>query len=505
MTATLLKGNVVLVLLNIDKKSKTPVFRQIFCQIKSFIENNNLIPGERLPSTRTLAEKLDVHRSTVYKAYEELWAMGYLESRPGSYTTVRKKPSCVTLAQKSPKGAIEWAQVASRASDTIFHAHLNMRARSMTENHSDLIDFSTLDLDSRHFPVEDFRKCINRVLIDKGPELFKYGVFEGYRPLREYIAQRLRVHSISVTAEEILITNGAQNGFDLVMKLMASPGCRVLVESPTYALVLPIFDFYRTRVVGIPMEKTGINLRHLESELKKELSAFVYTIPNFQNPTGITMTQAHREELLWLCESYNVPIVEDAFEEEMKYFGKVPLPIKSMDRNQIVIYLGTFSKVLAPGIRIGWVAAEKECIARLAALKRFSDLSTSTPIQAALAEFCRQGGYDLHIKRMHRVYRKRMQIAIEAMKKYINHKRVIWKEPTGGYLLWFELKNSPIEEQLLYGHFLDNGVKVAIGNVFFPQKTKHRYIRLSISTLDEEEIIEGIRRVGRTISQITGK
>jgi DNA-binding transcriptional MocR family regulator len=493
-----------MILLNLNHTSKDPLFRQIQFQIQDLIERNILQPGYRLPPTRILSEYLGVHRSTVYKAYEELWALGYVESRPGSYSTVRNKLGLATHDYQKSHTAFSWQEASSPAADKIYRLYRNMEPRWEKPIPDKVINMAALDLDKRLFPVDEFRKAMNRAFIDHGPELLKYGACRGYRPLREYIAQRLQIHGISISWEEILITNGAQDGFDLVLKLLATPGCRVLVESPTYSYVIPMLHYYRADIVGIPMEKTGMNLRRLEAELKKGGRAILYTIPNFHNPTGITTTQTHREELLAICEKYRIPLVEDAFEEEMKYFGKVPLPIKSMDRDQIVIYLGTFSKVLFPGIRIGWVAASRECIERLAALKRYSDLSTSTPIQAALVEFCQRGSYDWHVNRLHRFYRKRMQKALDSLKRYASHPRVTWTEPSGGYLIWLRMENVDIKDDELDVTFMSNGVRVIPGSAFFPQRASQKFVRLSISTLDEDEIEEGIRRLGKTIQQIYG-
>lgn len=491
-----------MILLNLDHKSKTPLFKQIQTQLQGLIERDVLQPGYRMPPTRTLAEDLGVHRSTVYKAYEELWALGYLQSRPGSYSIVRKKQRLATFEQES-ESHFSWNALSPPSADKVYRLYKKMQSRTQEQSPSDIVDFSTLDLDSRLFPVDDFRRCMSRVLIREGTDLLRYGECEGYRPLREYIAQRLQVHGITISWDEVLITNGAQNGFDLILKLLTQHGRRVLVESPTYSLILPMLLYYQTETVGIPMEETGMNLDQLEAELKKERPAFLYTMPNFQNPTGITTSQVHREQLLSICEEYEVPLVEDAFEEEMKYFGKVPLPIKSMDKNQIVLYLGTFSKVLFPGIRIGFIAAHRECIQRLAALKRFSDLSSSTVIQAALAEFCWQGSYDLHIKRMHRIYRKRMQKALDGLKTHVAHKKIMWTEPTGGYLIWLGMGNIQEDEEGMERLFLENGLRVSPGDVFFPVEKSQKYYRLSISTLNEEEIEEGTLRLGKVISQIT--
>jgi len=492
-----------MIILNLERKSKVPLFMQIFKQLKRLMEERTLAPGFRMPSTRALAEKHGINRSTVYKAYEELWALGYIESRPGSYSVVRKRQQIATNARRSKKGLIPWEEHSSDSGRMLHQAFGQLKFDLPPGAASNLINLAALDLDHRLFPVDDFRRSMNTVLVEQGGSILKYGDCAGYKPLRQYIARRLRIHSISVNWDEILITNGSQNGIELVLKLLTVPGSKVAVESPTYSNVLPMLKYFKTDIIEIPMKENGLDLAYLEEVLKTQKPAFLYTMPDFHNPTGITTDQAHREKLLSLCEAYRFPIVEDAFEEEMKYYGKVPLPIKSMDRLHLVVYVGTFSKVLFPGIRIGWIAAEKESIQRLVSIKKFSDLSTSSLMQAALYEFCQQGYYNRHIKRMHREYRKRMHTAIMALREHLSgFEKVSWNEPVGGYLIWLQLWDTQQDEAGLKQIFLQNGVFLAPGSYFFPGSFPHPHFRISISTLNEKEIKEGISRLGRAISQI---
>jgi DNA-binding transcriptional MocR family regulator len=219
-------------------------------------------------------------------------------------------------------------------------------------------------------------------------------------------------------------------------------------------------------------------------------------MPNFQNPSGITTSQKHREELIALFEQYHVPVIEDAFEEEMKYFGKAVLPIKSMDRNKVVIYIGTFSKILFPGLRIGWVAAAKECIDHLIPLQRASIISGNILDQAALFRFCKSGHYDRHIKRMHSVYRKRMQKALKAVQTYFNQDHIDWTVPTGGYTIWVRLKGKSAGEDEIIKQFIDHKVAVLPGSSYIYGDSDGIFFRISIAHLDEEAIEEGIKRLG---------
>jgi GntR family transcriptional regulator/MocR family aminotransferase len=487
-----------LILLKIDRDGAIPIYQQIINQIIKLIENDIMESGSKLPASRVLAKKMGIDRSTVYRAYQELNALGHTRSHPGSYTRVRKRPRVSINLPPAKKSIISWADKSNEASQKLFQFFLKFSPESAPGLPSNSINLSPLDLDHRIFPVEDFRRCINQILVNVGEKILSYGDHTGYLPLREDIARRLQIHGISISPDEILITNGAQQAIELIFRLFLKPGTKVMIESPTYANIIPLLRYYRADILGIPLKKDGLDLDYLRSQLKKEKPAFLYTIPNFQNPTGITTNQAHREKLLALCENQYLPIVEDGFEEEMKYFGKVVLPIKSMDQNKLVIYLGTFSKVLFPGIRVGWITADRECIRRLTAIKRFTDLSGSTFVQAAISTFLRNGYYDLHLKRMHRIFRKRMQVAFHALEKYFP-KAVTWTRPEGGYTIWVNLPACYADEESFKNSLLKFGVLVSPGEYYFHMKNNRQFFRISIASLNEDEIEEGICRLGKAL------
>jgi len=490
-----------MILVKLDRKSATPVYDQIVQGIRRMVESDLLAVGTKLPATREMAAHLGVNRSTVFRAYQELLALGYLESRPGSYTTVRDKPKTTVCEPIRERGLLNWERLSNPASQTVYGIYCQYSPELDAARHVDVINLSPLEVDPRLFPVEEVRRCVNRVLVDEGPKALEYGEHAGYRPLREYLAHRMQIHGVSISADEVLITNGSHQGLDLILRLLTRPGSKVVVESPTYGNFLPLLNYFQVEIVEIPLRDGGIDLKQLAEVLRKAKPAFVYTIPNFQNPTGLTSPQAHREMLLKHCEEHRVPLVEDGFEEEMKYCGNVALPIKSMDKHNVVIYIGTFSKVLFPGMRIGWIAAQKECIERLTALKRFSDLSSSVLTQAVANAFCREGYYDRHLRKMHRLYRKRMRVAFNAMTEHMPGS-VSWTKPEGGYTIWGSLVKSYVSEKTFKETLLKHRVMVSPGHYFFSRTHPRRHFRLSIATLDEGEIREGIRRLGKALREL---
>lgn len=487
----------------INYRESVPVYRQIAQQIKESIENDLIKPGSVLPPTRVLAEKLGLNRSTVFNAYQELWSLGYIESRQGSYSKVRQRFKIATDRNKLSTGIIDWDKTSSEAGKITYKSFPFYKSEKPAALKSkDAVDFSRFTLDRRLYPVKSFRRSINNVLTDSNSKILNYIEFEGYYPLREFIAERLRLHNINTSPEEIAITNGSQNGIELVTKLLTNRNDNVIVEAPTYSMILPLFKSYGLNIIEIPMKNDGMDNDTLEKVLKQKKISLIYTMPNFHNPTGITTSQSHRERLLSLSEKYRVPILEDGFEEEMKYYGKIVLPIKSMDKKHTVIYAGTFSKVLFPGIRLGWIAAERKCIERIIALKRFGDLCSNSIIQAAMNDFCRKGLYDLHIKKMQRIYSNRMNAAIKCIKKYVPRDEVERTEPNGGYIIWFRIKQAKDRYENYREIFTKHKVVVSNGNIYFIKKPGYLCFRLCISTLNEDEIERGIHNLGKALQEI---
>jgi len=486
-------------LLKIEKSSPKPLYQQIIDEIKTLIDQGSLEIGHPLPSTRGLANKLGVNRSTIIRAYEELQAIGFLQSRPGSYHRVQKRRREIVY-RPGRKSSISWQSSSNTLAQKIYDIfrHYSPERPPQSQLRTDAINISELDLDQRLYPMDDFKRCISHVLWQSGAESLQYGDHKGYPQLRRQIARRLRLHGISISEDEILITNGAQQALDLVIRMLTKPEESVVVESPTYANIIPLLKFNGVKILGIPMKPDGLDLKRLENTLEKEKVSFVYTIPNFQNPTGITTSHQHRERLLNICIDYQNPIVEDGFEEDMKYFGRVPLPIKSIDEKQTVIYLGTFSKALFPGLRIGWITADKECIDRLTAIKRFSDLSSGNLVQAILSEFLKRGYYDLQLRRLHRIFRKRMQTALKTIQDSFPPS-VNWTRPAGGYTIWVKIPWR-MDEVRLHKYLSESGVIVSPGSYYFPDGQGSEHFRLSIAKINEEEIKEGLTRLGEALT-----
>ena len=247
------------------------------------------------------------------------------------------------------------------------------------------------------------------------------------------------------------------------------------------------------------MGEEGMELDRLEDVLVRDRPRLVFTMPNFQNPTGITMPQAQRERMLRLCEEHGVPILEDGFEEEMKYFGQAVLPIQSMDARGIVLYVGTFSKVVFPGLRLGWIAAPKAVVDDLTEIHRVTCLAGNTLTQAAVARFVADGAYDQYLRRVHRSFRGRMQTLLKGLDAYMPE-GCRWTRPEGGYTVWLTLPEDGRSEEEVVERCREEGVWVSPGKIYYPTPHCTPHLRLSISSRDEARIREGCRRLGEALA-----
>lgn len=487
-------------LLSIDKSSSETIFEQLVDQIKSLIESGDLNEGFQLPSSRQLSVSLGINRSTVIRAYEELWAMGYLESTPGSYTKVRKRKVQNQHANPITNKNKFW--------EDLFTGEfkpdpdkIKKFSQLISDNRDDIISFDRLEPDSRLIDERLISACFRDALTDSEQNIFGYCNPRGYEPLRHSIISHMRLHGVNTSEENILITNGSQNSLQLIFQAFLSKDDVIAVESPTYSMLIPLIKYFGCKIFEIPVTEKGMDIDLLEQYLREHPIKMIYTMPTFHNPTSVTMPQDRRERLLSICEKHKVIIIEDSIEEEMKYFGKVHLPIKSIDTHGVVIYLGSFSKILAPGFRIGWIIADKECIDRLTTLKTIFDLSSNTLSQIMLHRFCKSGYYELHIRKFLRAFRKRMKVALKSLKTYMPADKVNWTEPLGGFLIWLKLnikrKDIDLEE-----HFRRYGVKIISGKSFFYNPPNEHYIRFSISKCNEAEIEEGVKRMAKAIEDL---
>jgi DNA-binding transcriptional MocR family regulator len=484
----------------VNKKDNQKFSDQIYCQIKRLIDNGTLKPGDKLPSSRELAKTAGVNRTTVVHAYEDLWAEGYIESTPGSYTTVRKRKSAIVTGGE--------ANMAGSSVIDLYHDCLDLAYDPIShylENGEFIekgkINFLQLSPDSRLLDMKLVKTCMREVLNENIVNPFNYTHARGYAPLRQEIGRHMRLHNVYTEDQNIMVTNGSLQSLQLIFQTFSKPGDYIVTEDPTNSIILHIAQIFRLRLVGIPVTKEGMDIKELKKVLDKVPVRFIYIMPTFQNPTGISMAQSSREEFLRVCENKNCIIIEDSIEEEMKYSGKSYLPLKAIDHKNQVIYLGTFAKVLAPGLKIGWLIGAEECVKKLSVLKSIFEISSGSINQIFLHRFIVNGAFELHIRKIMRIFRKRMRVAIISIKRFIPAEKIEWEEPSGGYMIWMKLLCRKMEniEKYLAGY----GVMVHNGRYFFVKSQHYDYIRICIAQSNEAEIEEGIKLLGKAIIELS--
>ncbi|MEJ2598725.1 MAG: PLP-dependent aminotransferase family protein [Anaerolineales bacterium] len=363
------------------------------------------------------------------------------------------------------------------------------------------------------FPVEAFEAAAARVLRDFGAQALQYGTTEGYQPLREMLARFSSRSGVEVTPENILVTTGSQQALDLLGKVFINPGDRVLVESPTYLGALQAWNAYGAEYVPVPMDDDGMVTDALEEALRTG-PKFMYVLPNFQNPSGVTLSLERRHQLVQLADRYGVPIIEDDPYGQLRYEGESLPSIVALDsqyRNQDqscyqgnVIYLSTFSKTLAPGLRLAWVVAPPQVIGKLVQAKQGADLHTSTLNQMLAFEVAHGGFIDRHVQLIRKVYGERRQVMLDAMQSEFPP-QVKWTRPKGGLFLWGIMPEGMDAKEVLKVAVSRN-VAFVPGEAFFPCGGGQNTMRLNFSNASEENIRIGIARLGKVLyEQIEGR
>jgi len=466
--------------INIDQKSPFPLYLQVKNQIREMILNDILSEGFKLPPTRKLAQSLNVSRSTIVLAYDELIAEGFIESLVGSGSRVKNKNSCGGDIFQS----LNWAQfsIFSNASlqDSLFKNILD--ACSYEDN----ISFAGGVPARECLPLEELKQIFNQIIEREGSKLFQRLPTAGYFPLRKILADWMVLEGKPTTPEEVLITSGSQQGLFLIAQTLLDPGDIVFVESPTYFGSIQVFRALRAKIVTIPVDKDGMRMDILESLLNHQIPKLIYTLPTFQNPSGAVLSLERRKALLELAYRFQVPIVEDDPYSKLNYEKVPPPPLKVLDRHNHVIYLGTFSKLLFPGLRIGWMVAPPAMLDRLKQLRQLVDLHSNNIGQWVVYEFCRNGHFDAHLKRARKIHGGKRDIMISALKKHCSS-HLEWEKPEGGYYLWCRLKERLDSAELLRESSKEKVVFIP-GMAFHTERTGSEWMRLNFTHAREDQI-----------------
>lgn len=469
--------------------------RSAYLQIKDYLKDlilkGILQAGVRLPSTRDLSSILKVSRNTIILAYQYLEDDGFIYTVKGQGTYVAQ-----IEVQRAGEGVkFDWPKLigdfAKKASA------LDIEKKELRWERG-MISFKSIAPDENLFDVNEFKKAfLNRFALE-GSKLLNYGYARGYKPLLEYLTQYMKNKGVDLWEKELLITNGFTEGFNLVLAALTEPGDRIICENPTHNTAIKIMNLFGLEFVGIPMREDGIDLDVLEERLMENVIKAGYLIPSYHNPTGLVMPLDKRLRVLEIFAEHRIPLIEDGFNEELRYSGTHVAPLLALSgKGNNLIYLGSFSKILFPGLRIGWIMADRELITHLESVKRSFNIHTSFLDQAILYEYLKSGQFEKYLKKARKVYKQRYQTAIRLVKEYIPCKKV-WGE--GGLHIFVELDRLNAREVL--ARCYQRKVLFMPGDIFFIDGLGTNTFRLGISRVKTPELEEGIKIIGEVVKEM---
>ena len=471
---------------------------QIFEQVRGMILEGRLRPGDSLPATRTLSEQLRIARNTTALAYERLAAEGYIETRRsvGTFISMQIPEGALYAATHEPGDPVRFAKRAKATS-----SDLSVRSQALVNPHRRRLvaDFWVGRPDPDSFPRKTWAGLISKRLLSAGSALTEYRDPSGLIELRQAIADRIRpTRNITTEADSVIIVGGCQDGLNLVSRMLLTPGSSAVVESPCYQGAAFLFESFGATIVPVPVDDRGLVCR----QLPKVKNAIAYVTPSHQYPLGVTLTLERRLELLaWAAET-NSYILEDDYDSDFRFHGAPIAALKGLDRVGRVIYLGTFSKCLGAGLRLGYVIFPPELLERARHMKTLMNNGQPWLEQATLADFMQCGGYERHVRRIRKLYFSRRNALLSALEKHFGGGEIIGDE-AGMHLAWRLPHHFPpastIEKLALEAgvgvYTLASGAAVN----FAAAADSDRYLVLGFSSLTEREISAGIARLAEML------
>ena len=468
------------------------LYQQFAHEVAQMIAGGQLKPGERLPSVREARARRGISAATVFQAYQLLERDGLVLARPqsGFYVNAQLADPARTMPSSSThEGAAE-----VEVSDLVFQVLAQVRARGIAPLGS---AFPGPDL----FPLARLARAANRGLGAMDPAAIVEHLSPGHPRLLEQIGLRYRIDGIRLAANEIVVTHGALEALNAALQVTTRPGDTVIVESPTFYAALQAIERLGLKALPVPTSpESGIDLDALETALSRQPVAACWLMPNFHNPTGAVMPDAAKRALVQMLAKRDIPLIEDDVYAELYYGSQRPRPAKAFDDSGRVLHCSSFSKSLAPGYRIGWVAGGRyaEAIQRLTLM---TTLSASLPAQTALMHYLEEGGYERHLRRLRGMLHGRMTTALgEIAARFPSGTRL--SRPRGGYFAWVELPDR-VDAMRLHHAALANGIGIAPGHLFSPDARFARFIRINCGH-DERTTLPAIRRLGELAHDLLG-
>lgn len=473
------------------KKDKA-IYIQIYEYLKKMILDGMLPKNSKLPSTRELAEIIKVSRNSIIKSYELLEDDGLI------YKIIDKGTFVSELQIINENNwRIDWFK---QLNDYTFKANKLDIVKTELTYKKGMISFKSIAPDERLFDVDEIKKSfLNRISLE-GEKLLNYGYAQGYKPLIDYLLVYMESKGVDTSNKKILITNGFTEGFDILLSCVTNPGDKIICENPTHNTALKLMKLHNLNIIGVPMDKDGIKINELKKLITKDIK-LSYLIPSYHNPTGLVMPHEKRVSVYNILRENNIPIIEDGFNEELQHLSSHIAPIAAFGgKTNGVVYIGSLSKILFPGLRIGWIFGDADLIDMLESVKRSRNIHTSFLDQALLYEYFINGYFEKYLKKIRKFYKDKFEIAMNLAKKYIPNEHIYGN---GGLHIFIKLKG--INSRELLDICYSKGVVFLPGDIFFIDESGNDTIRLGFSRVADDKMEKGFKIIGESIIEIRNK
>lgn len=461
----------------IDKTLPQKIYLQLYEAFKNIIENGDILPNEKLPSIRQIAIKYDISHLTVLKAYELLEKNNLIFKINGKGCYVKENNY---LSSKNQKPIINNFAIINKS-----------------------INFASATPSTELYPVKEFQNIINEIFDNYGDKVFNYFDTQGLLELREILVEKLKALNITTNASNIQIVSGSQQALDILKKIMSKKkNTTIVIGSPSYYGAINTFSEV-TKMISVPVLEDGFDLIELEKILQNNKIDFIYTMINFECPTGISWSLEKKLKILELANKYKFAIIEDDCMSDFYYFNNPSIPLKALDSNNNVIYINSFSKVIMPGLRIGYMVLPNKLTQEVIAAKFSSDISSSGLMQMAIYLFLKRGYLNLHIEKLRDIFKKRYEFSLSLLKNIKGLELPFLSK--GGFYFWIKLP-SEINSNILYNLLKEKKVSILPSSVFFlAEEQNNNFIRLSFTSVTLEEIKDGLQILKDTISDLLEK
>jgi len=473
-----------------DKNSKTPLYKQIINHISTKVSSGDWTVGSILPPQRTLAEKFGVNRSTIVAALDELESFGILKGEIGKGIQVISNTWSLLISSAPP----DWNNYIQSGS---FKENMpTIQAINKIEFEEGIFRLGTGELSPKLYPSQ----MMKDIFIKLSQSITSLNYLEplGLLELREILCERLKRKGIQCKPSNILITSGSLQALQLISVCMLKQGSSIYTETPSYIKSLQVFQSAGMRLLGVNMDRDGIQYWNIVSERKNGENSLLYTNPTFHNPTGIVMSATRRKELFKFCTDNRLPIIEDDAYGDIWIDEEPPKPLKSMDENGMIIYLGTISKALAPGLRIGWLVGSESVVNRLGDVKMQTDYGASSVSQWILREILSNESYEQYMEETRNVLKYRRDLMLSALEKYFKE-LAVWEVPKGGFYIWLNFKKDIAMDKLFHAA-LKEGILVNPGSIY--DFRKNNALRLSYSYIEEKDIMVSIEKLSHIVERL---